>query len=410
MKVFPRQKIYGYSLFRQIKIFFSKKKNCEKFIKKYFELNDEYYVNFVFKARIGLFHILKYLIKNNNSKNKILLSSFTVFDMINMVLLSGFEPIFIDHYKNSPEIDLKCLKKNIDNYGNRIGAVLLTHYNVNNSKLDDIVKICKKNNIMLIEDCAISIGSKFKNDYVGKFGDFSIFSFGFYKFINVLSGGMIFSKNKSFYNYVINEEKTWKYAGFHNLYKSIFKNIFIRIFTSKIIFNIIFPVIRFSYENNIKLVTKYLINDPKPHKKNDFPENYKYRLSELQKNDIVFQLDRIEYQRKIRKKNYFRYLENIKNKKIKFFHNENSLLNENAYLNFPIIIQTKEHFMNYMLSNGIDLSPQFYRSVNTLAFFKDYADKTNLIQETVTNLVFLPTYDKIENKYIDMTIDIINEY
>ena len=141
-----------------------------------------------------------------------------------------------------------------------------------------------------------------------------------------------------------------------------------------------------------------------------FPENYKYRLSELQKNDIVFQLDRIEYQRKIRKKNYFRYLENIKNKKIKFFHNENSLLNENAYLNFPIIIQTKEHFMNYMLSNGIDLSPQFYRSVNTLAFFKDYADKTNLIQETVTNLVFLPTYDKIENKYIDMTIDIINEY
>jgi dTDP-4-amino-4,6-dideoxygalactose transaminase len=327
-----------------------------------------------------------------------------------MVLLSGFEPIFIDHYKNSPEIDLKCLKKNIDNYGNRIGAVLLTHYNVNNSKLDDIVKICKKNNIMLIEDCAISIGSKFKNDYVGKFGDFSIFSFGFYKFINVLSGGMIFSKNKSFYNYVINEEKTWKYAGFHNLYKSIFKNIFIRIFTSKIIFNIIFPVIRFSYENNIKLVTKYLINDPKPHKKNDFPENYKYRLSELQKNDIVFQLDRIEYQRKIRKQNYFRYLENIKNKKIKFFHNENSLLNENAYLNFPIIIQTKEHFMNYMLSNGIDLSPQFYRSVNTLAFFKDYADKTNLIQETVTNLVFLPTYDKIENKYIDMTIDIINEY
>ena len=196
--LYPRQKIYGYSFYRQLKnIFLNKKYDSVDFIKKFFELNEEYNLNFVFKARIGLFHILSFLFKNDKKKNKIILSSFTVFDMINMVLLAGFEPIFIDHYKNSSQININQLKEKINEFNDEVGAVLLTHYNVNNSELSEISNICKQNKIILIEDCAISIGSKFDNDYVGKFGDYSIFSFGFYKFINVLSGGMIFSKNSA---------------------------------------------------------------------------------------------------------------------------------------------------------------------------------------------------------------------
>ena len=51
--------------------------------------------------------------------------------MLNMILLSGFEPIFVDHYKNSSQINLDQLKKTIE-LNDDIGAVLLTHYNVNN--------------------------------------------------------------------------------------------------------------------------------------------------------------------------------------------------------------------------------------------------------------------------------------
>ena len=132
--LYPRQKIYGYSFYRQLKnIFLNKKYDSVDFIKKNFELNEEYNLNFVFKARIGLFHILSFLFKNNKTKNKIILSSFTVFDMINMVLLSGFEPIFIDHYKNSSQINIDQLKEKINEFNDEVGAVLLTHYNVNNS-------------------------------------------------------------------------------------------------------------------------------------------------------------------------------------------------------------------------------------------------------------------------------------
>ena len=409
--LYPRQKIYGYSFYRQLKnIFLNKKYDSVNFVKKFFELNEEYNLNFVFKARIGLFHILSFLFKNNKTKNKIILSSFTVFDMINMVLLSGFEPIFIDHYKNSSQINIDQLKEKINECNDEVGAVLLTHYNVNNSELSEISNICKQNKIILIEDCAISIGSKFDNDYVGKFGDYSIFSFGFYKFINVLSGGMIFSKNKDFYNFVIEKEKNWKEIKIYNLYKLIIKSFFVRLISSKIIFKLIFPIIKFAYKNDITLIKKLLTNDPKPHKKESFPSEYKFRLSQTQINDIIFQFKNLKYLRKLREINYRAYSEGIKNEKIIFFHNKQNLLNENAYLNFPIIVKDKNKFISYMLDNEIDISPQFYRSVNELSFLRKYSKTTKLIQDSVSNLVTLPTYSEINKYYIRMIIETINKY
>ena len=409
--LYPRQKIYGYSFYRQLKnIFLNKKYDSVDFIKKFFELNEEYNLNFVFKARIGLFHILSFLFKNNKTKNKIILSSFTVFDMINMVLLSGFEPIFIDHYKNSSQINIDQLKEKINEFNDEVGAVLLTHYNVNNSELSEISNICKQNKIILIEDCAISIGSKFDNDYVGKFGDYSIFSFGFYKFINVLSGGMIFSKNKDFYNFVIDKEKNWEEIKIYNLYKLIIKSFFVRLISSKIIFKLIFPIIKFAYKNDITLIKKLLTNDPKPHKKENFPSEYKFRLSQTQINDIIFQFKNLKYLRKLREINYRAYSEGIKNEKIIFFHNKQNLLNENAYLNFPIIVKDKNKFISYMLDSEIDISPQFYRSVNELSFLSKYSKTTKLIQDSVSNLVTLPTYSGINKYYIRKIIETINRY
>jgi len=408
---YPRQKIYGYSFFRQLRNFFFKKNtNSKNFIKTFFSLNENYNINFVYKARIGFFHILSFLIKENEKKNKIILSSFTVFDMINMVLLAGFKPIFIDHYKDSSQIDIPWIKKNIYQFKDEIGAVLLTHYNVNNSELFEISNICKENKISLIEDCAITIGSKLNDEYVGKFGDYSLFSFGFYKFINILSGGMIFSKNKNFYNFVIEKEKNWKVIKSINNYKLIIKFFIIKILSSKIIFNLIFPIIKFSYKYNITFITKFLINDPKPHKKTNFPDEYKYRLSDVQISDIIFQFKNLENQRNERELNYLYYSNYIKNKKINFFHSEKNLLNENAYLNFPIIVNDKNEFINYMLSNGIDLNPQFYRSVSELSFLKQYSNNTKQIQNTVSKLITLPTYPGIDKNYIHKIVDIINKY
>ena len=148
------------------------------------------------------------------------------------------------------------------------------------------------------------------------------------------------------------------------------------------------------------LTKKFLINDPKPHRKQKFPKEYKFRLSKLQIRDIMFQFKNLEYQRKLREQNYLIYCNGIKNKKINFFHNEQNLLNDNAYLNFPILVDNKKNFIDYMLDNKIDLNPQFYRSVNELSMFNSYTDKTRKIQDSVSKITTLPTYSQINKNYI----------
>ena len=66
----------------------------------------------------------------------------------------------------------------------------------------DIKKIrnfCKKKKIILIEDNCESLGAKYKNKYLGSFGDFGTFSFFYSHQITSGEGGMIVCKNKKDY-------------------------------------------------------------------------------------------------------------------------------------------------------------------------------------------------------------------
>ena len=58
------------------------------------------------------------------------------------------------------------------------------------------MKIAKKNNLYIIEDCAHAIGTKFKKQHVGTFGEAGCFSFYPTKNITTLEGGMIISNSK----------------------------------------------------------------------------------------------------------------------------------------------------------------------------------------------------------------------
>ena len=142
-------------------------------------------------ARIGLYLILKMLVYKN--KKIILMSPFTIFDIINKILSAGAVPKFVDTYKYQPHISLKEIKKN---YDKNVVAILVTHYHSCHPDIDKIRDFCNKKKIHLIEDCAISFGGRFKKNYIGHHGDFSIFSFGLYKFISTPLGGLIKTKSK----------------------------------------------------------------------------------------------------------------------------------------------------------------------------------------------------------------------
>lgn len=89
------------------------------------------------------------------------------------VTMNGATPVFAepdDHFGMDPEKIEPLIT-------DRTKAILVTHLYGMASRMDEIVAICKKHNLKLVEDCAQSHGASFKGQMTGTFGDVGCFSF-----------------------------------------------------------------------------------------------------------------------------------------------------------------------------------------------------------------------------------------
>ncbi len=114
------------------------------------------------------------------------------------VYLSGVKPVPVDVDENGqldPESILKYLTK-------KTKVIIVVHLYGLVGNLSEIIKIARQNKITLIEDCAQSFGTLYKNKLVGTFGDIACFSFYPTKNIGTLGdGGAIATKYKNLFDY-----------------------------------------------------------------------------------------------------------------------------------------------------------------------------------------------------------------
>lgn len=115
------------------------------------------------------------------------------------IIQSGLKPIFVDINPNTLNIDLNLLQKKITK---KTKALMLVHVLGNATKMDVLLKIIKKNKLILIEDTCESLGSKFNNKFLGTFGDISTFSFYSSHQISSGEGGMISCKTEEDYEII----------------------------------------------------------------------------------------------------------------------------------------------------------------------------------------------------------------
>ncbi|EAI7269031.1 TPA: UDP-N-acetylbacillosamine transaminase [Campylobacter lari] len=124
----------------------------------------------------------------------VLASSFTFIASVAPISYMNATPVFID-CDETYNLDVNLLKKAIKESPKKPKALILTHLYGNASKMDEIVQICKENEIYLIEDAAEALGSFYKNKALGTFGDFGVYSFNGNKIITTGGGGMLVSEN-----------------------------------------------------------------------------------------------------------------------------------------------------------------------------------------------------------------------
>ena len=146
-------------------------------------------------AAIHLALILAGVQKNDN----VICSSFTFSASVNPIKYLGANPIFIDSDKESwnmcPELLTKAIKDGIKN-NKKPKAIILVHLYGMPAKLDELIGVASSFEIPLIEDAAEALGSKYKNQQLGTFADFGIYSFNGNKIITTSGGGALVCKNK----------------------------------------------------------------------------------------------------------------------------------------------------------------------------------------------------------------------
>jgi len=126
----------------------------------------------------------------------------------NAIRYCGAQPIYVDVSRNTlgmcPDSLYSYLKTKTffqDGFtysklsNRRIGAVLPMHTFGHPCAVDELLEICDKFNLPLIEDSAESIGSLYKSKHTGTFGKFGTFSFNGNKTITTGGGGMIITNN-----------------------------------------------------------------------------------------------------------------------------------------------------------------------------------------------------------------------
>ena len=124
---------------------------------------------------------------------EVLLQAFTCNAVPNPVLWAGLKPVYVDCREDDFNIDIVDLERKITS---KSRAVVVQHTFGLPADIDGVREICKKHNLILVEDCAHALGARYKGRLVGTSGDAAFFSFSRDKVISSVYGGMAIANNE----------------------------------------------------------------------------------------------------------------------------------------------------------------------------------------------------------------------
>ena len=294
------------------------------------------------------------------------------------IIQSNLKPVFVDINPLTLNIDESEVEKKITK---KTKAILLVHVLGNSCDMDQIMKIKKKHNLILIEDTCESLGSKYNDKYLGTFGEFSSFSFYSSHQISSGEGGMICCKDKVDYNII----KSLRSHGWSR--GTSFENII--------------------YKSNKKLDKRFIF----------FNSGYNLRPTEVSAAIGHNQFKRLNKFISIRNFNKKKIILSMKknmiiNKKIDFYYENKNVTP--SWFGLPIkILVNKKKYKNIIIKklekNGIETRPIISGNFADQPAAKKYnLTSNNKFPNTdfVYNNSFfigLPT-KKIDNKYLNKIV------
>ncbi|MDD2731765.1 MAG: DegT/DnrJ/EryC1/StrS family aminotransferase [Candidatus Pacebacteria bacterium] len=159
-------------------------------------------------GRSALYAILKSL--NIGDKSDVLLQAFTCNAAVNPVLWAGLNPVYID-CENNYNLDIDDLKRKIT----KNAKILMVQHTFGcPAQMDEILKFSRDNNLILIEDCAHSLGAQYNGKKTGTLSKAAFFSFSRDKIISSVYGGMAVTNDDELAKNLHSIQKEFKHPSY----------------------------------------------------------------------------------------------------------------------------------------------------------------------------------------------------
>lgn len=132
--------------------------------------------------------------------DEVICQTFTFSATANPITYQGAVPVFVDSEPDTWNMDPEALETAIKariSQGKKPKAMIVVHLYGMPAKMKEILEISQKYNIPLIEDAAEALGSTYKNQKCGTFGELGILSFNGNKIITTSGGGALVCRTKA---------------------------------------------------------------------------------------------------------------------------------------------------------------------------------------------------------------------
>ena len=244
------------------------------------------------------------------------------------VELVGAKPVFIDCDSSTGNIDPKKIQKKISK---KTKAICVVHFLGIPVDMKRINLIAKKNKLLVLEDCALSLGARYNKVHTGLLGDAGVFSFYPAKHITTGEGGVLITKNKK----ILNRIKLLKSLG----------------------------------------INKIFLERKTPGIYDAIDVGFNYRMSEIHASIGVKQIEKIKKFIQKRKKNFY-FLKKIfqKNKNI-YILDANSQKYKNSFYCMNVILSKKlsknrMEIIRYLNKRNIGTSIYYPQPVPRMSYYK----------------------------------------
>ena len=315
------------------------------------------------------------LLSGKLKNNKIVVPAVSWVTTVTPTVQFGMEPIMCECDEENLGLNINHLKQIIEEHNP--SCIILVHDLGFPNHMDEILELCEKHNIRLIEDTCESMGSEYNNKKLGTFGDLSTFSFYFGHHMSTIEGGMISTDDEDLYHILLSIRS-------HGWDRDLPKS------------------------KQVELRKKYNIGDFRSLYTFYYP-GFNLRATDLQAFIGLEQLKKLDLIVKNRNLNYQKYHEGIKNNEWKINPPKDSFISNFSY---PVITKNIKELVEKLTENNVECRPLICGSINEHPFWYERYGKQELpISKKVHEYgLYLPNNHQMTIEEVDKVINIVNQY